>query len=197
MSVDTELDMWREQWQSETAVPPDLRRKVERESRFMKLAVISELLVTIVFGGYTAAWAVRAPEPDVIVLALGTWMSLAAAWAFRISVSRGNWSPSAIHTGAFIDLSIRRCRGTLAAINFAAGLFVCQTVFCLSWVYHHSPAQRPTVAVWLFFSSTTIDFVWISTIAFFSWLVWFRRKKRAELAYLLNMGVQAKGAPTK
>jgi len=46
MNADTELDMWREQWQSETAIPADLRRKVERQSRAMKLGVINAILVT-------------------------------------------------------------------------------------------------------------------------------------------------------
>ena len=47
MNVDTELEVWRQQWQSVTTVPLDLRRKVERQSLFMKIAILADLLVTI------------------------------------------------------------------------------------------------------------------------------------------------------
>jgi hypothetical protein len=44
MNVDTELEFWRQQWQSGTTVPLDLRRKMERQSRFMKINLIGEIL---------------------------------------------------------------------------------------------------------------------------------------------------------
>ena len=187
MNADTELDMWREQWQLDTAIPADLRRKVERQSRAMKLGVINAILVTVIIGGFTAAWAVRTPQSDVILLAVATWMFLAIAWAVQIGLNHGKWSPSAMNTSSFVDLSIRRCRSALAAAIFAAGLFVCELVFGLTWVYHHSAGERKPVLAWLFFSSVPMDLVWLATIAFFGWLVWHRRKKRAELAYLLAL----------
>jgi hypothetical protein len=187
MNADTELDMWREQWQSETAIPADLRRKVERQSRAMKLVVINAVLVTLSVGGFTAVWAVCAPQPDVILLAVGTWIFLAIAWAFQIGLNRRKWSPSAMNTNAFIQLSIRRCRSALIAATFGACLFVSELVFCLTWIYHHSIGPRKPVLAWLFFSSMPIGLVWLATFAFFSWLVWHRRKKRAELSYLVTL----------
>jgi len=195
MNADTELDMWREQWQSETTIPADLRRKVERQSRGMKLGVINAVLVTLSVGGFTAAWAVRAAQRDVILLALGTWIFITTAWAFQIGLNRGKWSPSAMSTNAFIELSIRRCRSALIAATFGACLFVSELVFCLTWIYHHSIGPRKPVLTWLFFSSVPIDLVWLATIAFFSWLVWHRRKKRAELSYLITLMAPAADAP--
>jgi hypothetical protein len=135
MSLDTELDIWREQWQSETVVPPDLQRRVERQTRTMKLILIADIFVTIGVGGVFTAWAVRTPEPDIVVLAVVTWIFLASAWWFSMRINRGKWSPSALDTRAFLDLSISRY-----------GLFV-----------------------------------------FFGFLLWYRRRKRAELVYLLKM----------
>jgi hypothetical protein len=187
MNVDTELDVWRRQWQSGNTVPLDLRRKVERQSRFMKLNLIGEILVTIVIGGAVTEWAARAPGAGLSLLAVGTWVYIAVAWTFGLIVNRGNWSPSAQNSAAFIDLSVRRCRGRLAAVRFAAGMFLFQLAFILTWVYHYSPARQTSLLTWLFFGSIPIDIVWVCTAAFFGFLVWYRRRKRAELTYLLGL----------
>src|SRR5260370_41159413 len=106
MNVDTELEAWRQQWQSDTTVPLDLRRKVERQSRFMKIALIGDILVTITIGGATIGWAVRSPQPYNVLLAVATWVFIAAAWMFALTVNRGNWSPSAQDTAAFVELAV-------------------------------------------------------------------------------------------
>src|SRR5207244_939024 len=103
---------------------------------------------------------------------------LAAAWTFTLTVNRSAWSPCGLDTAAFIELSMRRCRGRLAAIRFAAGLFLVQMVFCLGWVYNHAPQPRKPLLSWLLFSSLSIDIVWLSAIAFFGFLIWYQRKKR-------------------
>jgi hypothetical protein len=190
MNIDTELEVWREQWQSDTVVPVDLRRKVERQSRFMKIALMADILVTITIGGATAGWAVRSPQPEILLLAVATWVFIVTAWTFSLRANRGNWVPSAQDTAAFIDLSVRRCHSRLAAVWFAAGLFVFQIVFVLSWVYRNSPAHRQPLLTWLLFGSVPIDLVWLCTLAFFSFLVWYRRRKCAELACLLDLRQQ-------
>ncbi len=187
MNVDNELEVWRRQWQSDTTVPLDLRRKVERQSRFMKIALFADILVTITIGGATAGWAVRSPQPEIVLLAVVTWIFIAVAWTFTLTVNRRSWSPSAQDTAAFVDLSVRRCRGRLAAVWFAGGLFLFQTVFVVGWVYRNSPARRQPLLTWLFFGSVPIDIVWLCTLAFFGFLIWYWRRKRAELAYLLGL----------
>ena len=190
MNVDTELEVWRRQWQSDTAgttVPVDLRRKVERQSRSMKIALAADILVTITIGGATTGWAIRAPQPNIILLAVWTWFLIAAAWAFALRVNHGNWSPSAEDAAVFVNLSVRRCRARLSATRFAAGFFLVQIGFILGWVYKNSPVQGTPVLAWLFFSSIPIDAVWLGTAAFFTFLIWYRRRKLAELAYFLNL----------
>ncbi|MEO8127383.1 MAG: hypothetical protein ABJF23_33290 [Bryobacteraceae bacterium] len=179
MEIDAEVEVWRREWQSEPPVLPDLRRNVERQSRFMKLNLLGDVLVTIFIGGGTIAWALRTPRPDILLLALVTWIFLAAAWTFSVTLNRGNWLPSALNAAAFVHLSIRRCRARLAAIRFGALLYAAQIVFCLSWIYRHEP-HRP-------FSFLTIALVSLATLLFYSFLFWFRRRKLAELAYFLEL----------
>lgn len=187
MNIDTELEVWRRQWQSGPVIPLDLRRKVERQSRFMKINLICEILVTMLFGGGVIAWAACSPDAGLVLLAAGTWVYIAIAWTFGLMVNHGNWSPAAQNTAAFVDLSVRRCRGRLAAVWFAFGMFLFQMAFILGWVYHYSAAHETPLGTWLFFGSIPIDIVWVFTGAFFGCLVWYRRKKRAELTYLLGL----------
>ena len=79
MNVDTELEVWRQQWQSGTTVPLDLRRKVERQSRFMKINLIGEILVTITIGGAIAGWAARSPD---------AWHRIACGWHMGLYCNR-------------------------------------------------------------------------------------------------------------
>ena len=190
MNLDTELEVWRQQWQSDATVPLDLRRKVERQSRFMKINLIGEILVTIIIGGAIVGWAAHSPDAGIVLLAVGTWVYIAIAWTFGLIVNRGSWLPSAQGTAAFIDLSVRRCRGRLAAVWFAVVMFLLQVAFVLGWVYHYSPVHRTPLLTWLFFGSIPIDIIWLCSVAFFVFLVWYRRRKRAELAYLLGLQEQ-------
>lgn len=187
MNVDSELEVWRQQWQSDDSVPLGLRRKVERQSRFMKIGLMMDILVTVIIGGATIVWAVWSPRPENVLLAVATWVFIATAWAFSLVVNRGNWSPSAQDTAAFVDLSVRRCRSRLASVWFAAGLFLFQMVFVLGWVYRNSPAHRQPLSTWIFFGSIPIDIIWLCTLGFFVFLVWYWRRKQAELAYLLGL----------
>jgi len=195
MNLDTELEVWRREWQSDTTVPVDLRKKVERQSQWMRIALIAPILVTITIGGWTAAWAFREPQPNIILLAVWTWLLIAAAWTFGLRADRGNWSPSAENAAAFVDLSVRRCRARLSRIRFAAVFYVVQIIFVLGWVYNNSPAQGAPLFAWLFFGSVPIDAVWLCTVAFFGFLIWYRRKKQAELAYLLSLQENTSSGP--
>jgi len=186
MTVDSELESWRREWQTADAVPLDLRKSVERQTRAMRFGVLGDVVVTLVMGGGTTWWAVASRQADVALLAAATWVFIAVAWAFGLAVNAGRWEPAALDTKAFLDLSISRCRARLATVKFAACLAVSEIVFGLVWVYRHS-SQRPPVLRWLLFSSVPMDFVWAFAAAFFCLLIWYRRKKKAELDYLLQV----------
>ncbi len=186
MTVDDELESWRSDWKTADAVPLNLRKSVERQTRAMRLGILADVMVTVAMGGGTTWWAVGSRQPDVALLAAATWVFIVVAWAFGLAVNAGRWEPSALDTKAFLDLSISRCRARLATVKFSAALAVSEMVFGLVWVYRHSPEQPPVLR-WLFFSSIPIDFVWAFAAAFFVLLVRYRRKKKSELDYLLQV----------
>ena len=83
MSLDTELETWRRDWQSENAVPADLRRRVERQSRWLKIGLAGDILVTVTIGGGVVAAAAVLPQTGMLLLVAATWSFIAIAWAFR------------------------------------------------------------------------------------------------------------------
>lgn len=186
MKPDSELELWRREWQAETAVPADLRGRVERQSRSMRILLLGDILVTVVIGGGVTAWALRAPQPDKLVLAVATWVFIAIAWAFGMANRRGIWSPAALNTSAFLDLCIRRCRAMIVATSFGTALYFGELLFCLAWIYHHL-SQRAPLPLRTFLGSGTVLFVWACTALFIGFVVWYRRRKQAELRYLLDL----------
>jgi len=184
---DPELDVWREQWQSDATVPLHLRTQVARQSHLMKIGLMMDSLVTLVIGGGAILWALRSPQPGVLLVPVATWIFLAAAWAFVLTANRGNWKPSTLDTAAFLDISIRPCRTSLSPLSFAVILFLCEIAFSLGWVYINTDEPRKSLFAWLMFSSLRIDVVWLCTFAFFGGTIWYRRRKRAELASLFDL----------
>lgn len=194
MSVDAELDVWRREWQSGTALPAaGLRRKVQRQSLIMRITLMAEVLVTAVMGGGTTAWAVRSRQPDTIALAAAVWVFLAAAWTFALVSRRNSWSPAALNSSAFLDLSIRRCRSSISATTFGTILYFCELLFCLTWVFRHL-SQREPIRLEAFLSSGAVMGVWFCTLAYLGFVIWYRRRKQAELNYLLALDERSEQA---
>jgi hypothetical protein len=179
--MDTELESWRSAWQDEppstAAIPADLRERVRRQSRFLRIMLASEILVTVVIGGGTAVLALRSSDADYVVLTLATWLFIAAAWTFAVVSRRGAWSPAALTTEAFLEISIRRARSGLAAATFGAGLYFVEIAFCLAWIYHHDHTLESLL--WLQVSAITVVFL--------VFVLRYRRAKKRELGYLLNL----------
>jgi len=171
---DLELESWRAEWQAHNEVPAGLRRKVARGTRNMRIVLASELLVTVTVGGGSILWAVLEPRGEMLVLALAVWTFLAAAWTAGIRARRGTWSPAAITTADFVDLSIRRTRGKLAGTRFGVVLYFTEMIFCLAWLYR-DPARRVPAPAIVFA---------IATPLFLIFLARYRRNLRAELARL-------------
>jgi hypothetical protein len=166
---DLELESWRAEWQAQAEVPADLRRKVARGTSQMRLMLALELQVTVAIGGGSTVWAMREPRAEMLVLA--------GAWTFAIISRRGTWSLAASTTAEFVDLSIRRCRGKLAAARFGVWLYFVEMVFCLAWLYR-DPARRVPGPAIVFAVVTPI---------FLIGLAHYRRKTQAELARLQEL----------
>jgi hypothetical protein len=179
MKLDAELELWRDQWQASREAPEltGLRKRVARESLYMRIMLTADILVTLVIGGATLALALRSPRPATAILAAATWIFITGAWIFGLSNRKHAWSPAASTTSAYLDLSIRRCRGNLRAIKFGALLYAVEMAFCLSWVIHESGPL----------SSTLIIVVTLITLILTAALIIYRKKKRTDLSYLLQL----------
>ncbi len=186
MSLDAELDQWRAAWQAQATVPPGLRRRAERQSRQIRCLLAADIAVTVGIGGWVLALAARRPRADMVLLAAVTWLFLAIAWTFRYCNSRGLWSATAANTSEFVDLLARGCRAKIAAAEFGAVLYACEIAFCLGWIYRHE-SPRPPLGEWLFFGSLFIDCIWLGSAAILFLLAWYRRRKKAELSWLLTL----------
>jgi len=55
----------------------------------------------------------------------------------------------------------------------------------MGWIYRHV-APRPPLLMWLF-GSLFNGLVWLASLTFFVFLAWYRRRKRAELTWLLSL----------
>jgi hypothetical protein len=158
----------------------------------MKIGLICDSVVTLVMGGGTTAWAVLSRDSGIALVAVATWLFLAVAWTFVLTVNRGLWAPSAVDTATFLELSVRRCQAALTAVWLAAALFAAEIAFGLSWAYLHLSA-RPPLWQWLLLGSLRIDIVWLCTLGFIAALLWYRSRKRRELAQLLNLSEEMDG----
>ena len=179
MKLDSELELWRAEWQSAPEAPAlaDLRRRVARQSLYMRLLLVAEILVTIVIGGGTILIAALDPRPANILLAAATWLFIAVAWIFALVSRKDTWAPAASTTSAYLDLSIRRSRAALRTVIFGAILYLCEMSFCLAWIFHETHSL----------SKTTIQIVTAITALFAIFLLRYHRKKRTELSYLLSL----------
>jgi hypothetical protein len=177
MKLDREWEALREQWQADTEVPANLRRKVYRGSRNMRLLLGLEVLITVVLGGGSTLWATLDRRAEMVVLSVAVWLFLGVAWTFGMMNRRGTWSPAAVSTAEFLELSIRRCQRRLASLWFGAGLYVVEMTFCLIWLYR-DPARREPLPAIVFALATPL---------FVVGMVWYRRRTRAELQSLLEL----------
>jgi hypothetical protein len=186
MAADVELESWRRHWQAAGPVPPDLKVRVERETRRMRRFVVTEVIVTIVFGGGSVAWVVLSYRTDALVLAIGIWAFIAAAWTMSFLLRRDAWAPAALSTAAFLDLLILRCRRRREAVIAQSVLYAMILAFDLAWIYWERPEHASQGAV-SFLTSSGVAWVWLITAALAVAAVRQRRRLARELGTLTNL----------
>jgi hypothetical protein len=162
MDIDLELQAWRSDWQTASAAPVDLTRRVERETRSMRRYMLFEILITVVFGGGTIVGAALATWDDALVLTVGVWIFIGVAWTMSMLLRRGAWAPITATTAAFLELSILRCQRRREAVLAQAVLYVTLLSFLLWWIYGHRGHEFEDVSAFL--ASTELWWVWLVTV---------------------------------
>ena len=186
MERDPELATWQRQWQTDDVVPPDLRHRVQRETRRLRRERYAEIVVTATIGGGAAGWALVSQQPMTLALAIGVWFFIGIAWVTSIGLRRDILAPSADTATAFLDLSIRRCRRRLQGLVVQGLLFVMILAFDLVWIYHYQAETRP-MGPWAFLTSGTMVVIWAVLAVPVAVGVWYRRRLRGELQNLLSV----------
>jgi hypothetical protein len=135
---------------------------VERETRRMRLFIVTEVIVTFVFGGGSVGWVVLSHRTEALVLAIGIWAFIAVACAISFLLRRDAWAPSALSTAAFLDLSILRCRRRREAVIAQSVLYAMILAFDLAWIYFGRP-EHASEGVVAFLMSRGVAWVWLVT----------------------------------
>jgi len=186
MESDPELNTWRRQWQTTEVIPPDLRHRVERETRSLRRQRYASIAVTAIMGGGAGGWALVSQRPIAVALAIGVWFFIAIAWAVSHSLTRDILTPSADTTTAFLDLSIRRCRRQLQGLVAQGLLYVCIAAFDLVWGYHYQNEAQP-IDPRAFLTSGRMLVIWAALAVPIAIGVWYRSRRRNELKNLLSL----------
>jgi hypothetical protein len=195
MSIDAELASWRRQWRSgpDGAAGADaaeeLTRRVLRDTRWMKLGLIAPVLVTFGIGGPVVLRALRAGQVIDAVLAVECWLFIVVTWAGCLWLARGTWRPLADTTAAFVDISIRRREANIRSASFGACLYVLQFLFIVLVKIFSSAVGAVAVLT----SPYVILLGWLGLPLVSAWMVWFRRRQRAQLEHLRALRVQLSG----
>jgi hypothetical protein len=184
MGADVELESWRRSWHASAAVTPDLRERVERETRMMRRFVITEVIITVVFCASTLAWTLLSRRTDALVLAIGVWFFTAAAWVISYLLRRDAWAPATSTTSAYLDLSILRCRRRRQSIVAQAILYVLILAFDLAWIYAVRGNSGGGIA---FLTEPSIGWVWPVTAALAAVAIVQRRRLGMELGRLADL----------
>lgn len=189
MEGDPELKTWQRQWQTREVIPPDLRLRVERETRSLRRQRYGRIAVTVLMGGGAAGWAFVSPRPMTVALAIGVWFFIAVAWVISHGLTRDILTPSADTTTAFLDLSIRRRRRQLQGLVAQAVLYVTIVAFDLVWIYHYQVETRP-IDPKAFLTSGIMLVMWAALAVPVAIGVWYRGRLRNELERLLSVRKQ-------
>ena len=185
MNTDLELDGWRQQWQRQPALraAAELKESVLRETRRLKLWLLAPAAVTVVIGGGVILRALSAPSPAAMALAIGVWGYIALAWIGCLWLARGTWRPRAETTAAFLQLAIRRCESAVRTVPFGIGLYVFELLFVFVWAVSNGVGTPSQVLT----APSMIAIGWVGGPIFVVLMIVYARRKRAELARLLEL----------
>jgi hypothetical protein len=145
MERDNELEAWRLEWQTENFVPPDLRKRIERDIRRHRLSFWASVAVTILMGGSTTLWALVSGESSAVMVVAAVWLFIGITWATSIQLERmrGSSKPLAETTAAFLEFAIHSCRVRRQGIAAAAALYAGFFSFMVAWKYRQLAAEMP------------------------------------------------------
>lgn len=174
MITDPELEQWSELFRSETVDPAQIAARAKQAVRNFRLWLYSEVAVTIVMGFGAIYWAWQSHQSSITLLAVWVWISLAAAWVFRLINDWNDFSGVAVATGSHLATLRRRLRSNRRAALFGGVLFFVQFLVTSAWVFRELTLPSSIVLA-------------VGTVVFCAWLFLYLRKNKKELAELSKL----------
>jgi len=184
MTVDGELDTWREQWNSIPGPPAEFQRKVQqrikREDRYF---LLGNLLTGIAFLGMLifAVYLRHQTSSMGPGWATGLCVLVFVSAGYRVWVLRGTWRPQTQSTRAFVELWHKRVAARIRLLRISRFASVGWIIFCavLTAANWRTIGQgvRAHPKDW---EELLVACVLIQPVIWY-WAAWLRRRKLAEL----------------
>jgi hypothetical protein len=133
VSIDTELETWRQEWQSDTVALPDLKKKIRRQNRRTAAAMVATSVVLV----FSTAAAIRTHGAFISGLAAGAWFASALLGSYAWRVRRGTWRPAGETTQAFLELCYGRAVAKARILRFAFRLLLVTIVLYIGFAAWH------------------------------------------------------------
>ena len=124
MTVDTEIETWRREWQSGTEPLPKLKKKIQRQN-LRTIAGVAVMCVCLAFST-TEAWRTRSSFMEG--LAAGLWFTSLFLGSYGWWVRRGTWKPAAQTTQAYLELTYKRAVAKARTIRLSFYVALAVTV---------------------------------------------------------------------
>jgi len=165
VTVDLELDDWRREWSRDTESLPELRLRIQRQNRRMKIG-LTALVACLVLA---TAIALFHPTDGWRGFALGVGGAVLVAGGYTLWVRRGTWAPAALTSHAYIDLLHRRALAEVRKIVFVRRALAVVLLGYAGFVLFRLPHRGAREA--LVVSAFAVELVWIRLLE--------RRRRRA------------------
>jgi hypothetical protein len=173
MTNDHELEMWRQEWRSQTEPLPESVLKIKDSIRRQNLrmflgAILSGALLLLV-----ALWALQNPTWYRVHYAEGFWLLMLLSLIYRFWTLRGTWKPAAQTTRAYLELNYKRAAAVARYLRFLLGILIVTTVISTpfvawsTWRWIHCCCCR----------NTRLLVLWPMLVAELLFFLWFHRRK--------------------
>lgn len=174
MTLDLELDAWRQEWSRDTEKLPELRGRIQRQNRRMRFG-LAAILVCV---AAATVIALLHPTDGWRGFALGVWGAVLVAGGYTLWVRRGTWEPAALTSQAYVDLLHRRAVAEVRKIVFVRRALAVVLLGYAAFIFFRLPHRglRETLIVAAF----ALELVWIRL------LEGRRRRAAAEAGRLLE-----------
>jgi hypothetical protein len=184
MTVDRELDTWREQWNSIPEPPAEFQRKVQqRIKREDRRFLLGNLLTGIALVGMLifAVYLRHQTSSMRPGWATGLCVLVFVSAGYRVWVLRGTWRPQTQSTRAFVELWHKRVAARIRLLRISRFVSVGWLIFCAvltaaNWTTIGQDA-RAHPKDW---EELLVACVLMQPVIWY-WAAWLRRRKLAEL----------------